>query len=327
LRRRRPLHPCRHCRREILAGITIRQPARVPEARRPHTASFLVLRLARVCAILPALLALSPTGVRSQTTESKALFDRWGKITQPLPGPPASIGFYGAGCLQGAASLPLDGTGYCVMRPSRRRFYGHPSLVSYLTGLAARTYADTMNFLLIGDMGPPRGGPMPTGHASHQDGLDADIWFLTRANRPSDTERERLRAPDFVVGRKRLRPTWGPAQARLLEVAADNVAVNRIFVSPPIKRYMCREFSSASWLYRLRPWWGHEEHFHVRLTCPGDSPLCREQDWLNPADNGCGAELSWWFSKEADREWARLSSSTEPRRFPELPAECSVMSN
>jgi penicillin-insensitive murein endopeptidase len=291
----------------------------------PHRASGLALHLILAWAILPALLAVSPIGVRAQTTESKTLFDRWGKITQPLPGAPASIGSYSAGCLQGAASLPLDGTGYSVMRPSRHRFYGHPSLVSYLTRLATRIYSDTMNLLLIGDMGSPRGGPMPTGHASHQDGLDADVWFLTRPNRPSDTEREQLGAPGFVVGRKRLQAIWGPAQARLLQVAADDAAVNRIFVSPPIKRYMCREFPTASWLYRLRPWWGHEDHFHVRLTCPADSPLCKQQDGLNPADNGCGADLAWWFSKAADREWARLSSSTEPRRFPELPAECSLM--
>ena len=158
------------------------------------------------------------------------------------------------------------------MRPSRRRFYGHPSLVSHLTELAARTQNDARKLLLIGDLGLPRGGPMLMGHASHQNGLDADIWFMTRATRPTDVERERLSAPGFVSGRKRLRSTWGAAQARLLAAAADNADINRIFVSPPIKRYMCRNFSTAPWLYRLRPWWGHEDHFHVRLKCPARPP-------------------------------------------------------
>jgi len=112
----------------------------------------------------------------------------------------------------------------------------------------------------------------------------------------------------------------------LLAAAADNPAINRIFVSPPIKRYMCRNFSTAPWLYRLRAWWGHEDHFHVRLKCPGGHPLCREQDALDPANNGCGADLDWWFSIEADREWARLAASTEPRSFPKLPAACKAIS-
>lgn len=288
-------------------------------------ASFPECRLALVRALLVAALALSSLGAAAQPVADEVLFDQWASVTEPLPGPAAPIGFYSAGCLQGAQALSLDGTGYAVMRPSRRRFYGHPSLVSYLTELAARTHDDSRQLLLIGDLGLPRGGPMLMGHASHQNGLDADIWFMTRANRPTNVERERLIAPGFVAGRKRLRSTWGAAQARLLGAAADSADINRIFVSPPIKRYMCRNFSTAPWLYRLRAWWGHEDHFHVRLKCPGGGPLCREQDALDPADNGCGDDLDWWFSRGADREWARLAASTEPRPFPDLPAECKAI--
>ena len=257
--------------------------------------------------------------------ESRVLFAQWAKIREPLSGPAAAVGSYAAGCLEGAEALPLDGDGYSVMRPSRRRFYGHPSLVTYITNLASTTRATFGRRLLIGDMAPPRGGPMLTGHARHQNGLDVDVSLTTLARHPTDAERERLPAPSFVVGRKRLRPNWDKAQARLLAAAADNDRVNRIFVSPPIKRYMCQNYQTAPWLYRLRPWWGHEDHFHVRLRCPPGSPLCEEQDALNPADTGCGENLAWWFSAEADREWHRLSTSTQPRQFPALPAECSAM--
>jgi penicillin-insensitive murein DD-endopeptidase len=275
--------------------------------------------------LVAALTVASHSVGTAQRAGEKPLFDRWANAREPLPGPPAPIGFYSAGCLQGAEALPLDGTGYAVMHPSRHRFYGHPALVSYLTELAKRTHAENGRLLLIGDLGLPRGGPMLTGHDSHQNGLDADVWLTTRANVPTATERETLSAQSFVIGRKKLKPTFGPAQATLLAAAADNSAINRIFVSPAIKRYMCRNFSTASWLYRLRSWWGHDDHFHVRLKCPGGDPQCREQDALDPANNGCGAELDWWFSKEADREWARLSASTEPRRFPELPAACTAI--
>jgi penicillin-insensitive murein endopeptidase len=275
--------------------------------------------------LVAALTVASHSVGTAQRAGEKPLFDRWANAREPLPGPPAPIGFYSAGCLQGAEALPLDGTGYAVMRPSRHRFYGHPALVRYLTELAKRTHAENRRLLLIGDLGLPRGGPLLTGHDSHQNGLDADVWLTTRANVPTTAERETLSAHSFVIGRKKLKPTFGPAQAKVLAAAADHSAINRIFVSPAIKRYMCRNFSRASWLYRLRSWWGHEDHFHVRLKCPDGDPQCREQDVLDPANNGCGAELDWWFSKDADRQWARLSASTEPRSFPELPAACTAI--
>jgi penicillin-insensitive murein endopeptidase len=279
-----------------------------------------------VRAWLITALTMAAHGVgTAQRASDKPLFDQWANAREPLPGPPEAIGFYSAGCLQGAEALPLDGIGYAVMRPSRHRFYGHPALVSYLTELAKRTYAENRRLLLIGDLGLPRGGPMLTGHDSHQNGLDADVWLTTHANVPTTAEREALSARSFVIGRKTLTPTFGRAQANVLAAAADSSAVNRIFVSPAIKRYMCRTFSTASWLYRLRSWWGHDDHFHVRLKCPGGDSECREQDVLDPGNNGCGAELDWWFSKEADREWARLSASTEPRKFPELPAACTAI--
>jgi penicillin-insensitive murein endopeptidase len=263
--------------------------------------------------------------VRRSAAERRALFAKWASLSTPLAGPPSAIGFYAAGCLQGAQTLPLDGDGYAVMRPSRRRYFGHPALIDYLTRLAAATHERTGRLLLIGDMAPPRGGPMLSGHASHQTGLDADVWLTTRTARPTASQRERLGAPSYVVGRKRLRPAFTRAQASLLAEAANHDEINRIFVSPPIKRYMCREYPEAPWLYRLRGWWGHEDHFHVRLLCPSGDASCTDQDPLNPADNGCGAELDWWFSAEADQQWRDILASTAPRQFPELPAACSAM--
>jgi penicillin-insensitive murein endopeptidase len=285
-----------------------------------------LLRVLVRAALVASLAVAAAAAAVAQTATDQALFAEWARITDPFPGAASSVGFYSAGCLQGAEALPLDGTGYAVMRPSRRRFFGHATLLSYLATLAADRRGPARRLLLIGDLGPSRGGPMLGGHASHQNGLDVDIWFITRATRPTGVERERLSAPGFVVNRKVLRATWGAAQASLLAAAADRSEVNRVFVSPAIKRYMCREFPRAPWLYRLRPWWGHEDHFHVRLMCPADSPLCLEQDPLDPSDSGCGAELDWWFSPDADREWSRLRASTEPRRFPELPAACRAMS-
>ncbi len=281
-----------------------------------------MLRLAVVVAGMLAALSAPPVTLEAQPQARDPRFSQWAAIREPLSGEAASIGFYSAGCLAGAQELPLNGDGFARMRPSRNRGYGHPSLIAYLEQLAADRHAATGRVLLVGDLGLARGGPTLTGHASHQNGLDADVWFTTRADTPTAQQRERLGAPSYVSGRKTLRPNWGPAQRDLLAAAANSSSVERIFVSPPIKRDMCGQYPDAPWLYRLRGWWGHEDHFHVRLVCPPDSAECRAQDPLDAADTGCGTELDWWFSREADDDWRKLLASTAPRRFPDLPLQC-----
>src|SRR5206468_11379384 len=91
----------------------------------------------------------------------------WSTVATPAPGPPQSIGFYTAGCLQGAQPLPLDGPGYEAIRVSRNRYWGQPVTLEYIQVLAARIKAAGQAHLYIGDIGQPRGGPAPTGHASH----------------------------------------------------------------------------------------------------------------------------------------------------------------
>ena len=89
---------------------------------------------------------------------------------------------------------------------------------------------------------------------------------------------------------------WRPEHRRLLELAARDPAVDRIFVNPAIKRALCREATGdRSWLHRIRPWFGHDYHFHVRLACPPGATQCRQQAPLPPGD-GCGADLAWWFT-------------------------------
>jgi penicillin-insensitive murein DD-endopeptidase len=106
-----------------------------------------------------------------------ALASSWSDVSEPVPGVPRVIGSYTAGCVHGAVPLAPEGPGFQVMRRSRRRFFGHPALVRYLQDLGAAVAQQQLGLLLIGDLGQSRGGPMPYGHRSHQNGLDADIWF------------------------------------------------------------------------------------------------------------------------------------------------------
>jgi penicillin-insensitive murein endopeptidase len=211
------------------------------------------------------------------------------------------VGFYSSGCLAGASALPINGPAWQVMRLSRNRNWGHPELIHFLEGLGTKVAkAGTWPGLLVGDMSQPRGGPMITGHASHQVGLDADIWLspmppreLTRA------EREEMSATMVVADDRRdVDPkVWTPGHFAVIKAAASDPLVQRIFVNAAIKKALCREAGGdRAWLEKVRPWWGHDYHLHVRLRCPGDSPECKPQPPQGGGD-GCGKDLNWWFTE------------------------------
>src|SRR5262245_30522286 len=128
---------------------------------------------------------------------AKELF---GRRTAPAHLQARTIGFYSKGCLAGAVALPINGATWQVMRLSRNRNWGHPDLVQFLERLAAQAPKTGWHGLLVGDMSQPRGGPMLTGHASHQVGLDADIWLTPMPNRElTRQEREEMSATMIVA--------------------------------------------------------------------------------------------------------------------------------
>lgn len=252
-------------------------------------------------------------------------FDRWAKISEPTQGPASAIGEYSAGCVAGAAKLEDVGKGFVTMRPSRKRYYGHPELIEYIRALGLRLQNEKLPHMLVGNLSPPRGGPMRSGHVSHQSGLDVDIWFMMSKKLPTKKERETWNAPSYVTDRKVLKSNWSQDQVKLISTAADFEQVNRIFVSPAVKKYFCENFPTAPWLHKIRSWWSHHDHLHVRLNCPKDSSTCEPQPPLDPAMTYCGSDLDWWFSKEADEEWAEMIKNPTPRQFPTLPAVCEEM--
>ena len=161
--------------------------------------------------------------------------------------------------------------------------------------------ADGWPGLLIGDISQPRGGPMLTGHASHQIGLDADIWLTPMPSRPLSTrQREEMSATLMVDEKTHLvkDALWKPMHTRLLKRAASYPEVERILVNPGIKKKLCDTVTGdRSWLRKVRPFWGHDYHFHMRIGCQPGSPNCKGQE-ATPADDGCGKPLAWWFTEE-----------------------------
>ena len=230
-------------------------------------------------------------------------------MRSPVAGDPRSIGTYGSGCLAGAARLPLDGPGFHVANPERRRNFGPPELVDFVRSLGKAASSAGIGALMVGDLGLARGGPQPNGHASHQVGLDVDIWFAAAPEpaaadgKLSSGERRAQKAvPVADGGKQQLTPAFSPRVSRVLELAVADPRVERIFINPVIKRALCQAPGEHAWLHKLRPWWGHDAHFHVRLFCPKSSPECAAQAPL-PAGDGC-EQLDWWFSPSAraDRE-------------------------
>ncbi len=273
------------------------------------------LAIVAAACCLPWTLAAAPAdgGVPPATADRAA----WARVRTAGPGPAQSIGRYGGGCVDGAARLPLHGPGYSVVHPARERLFGHPNLISLLVRLGAEAHTAKLPALHIGDLGQIRGGPAPTGHASHQSGLDVDIAYIAPATDGSSRA-------IVDLARLRLLPTYTPTVARMLALVVAASVVDRVFVNPVIKRALCEANpTDRGWLHKLRPWWGHHDHFHVRLSCPADSPLCETQAPL-PVGDGC-EELDWWFTKSADHDNEKKGYQARVGGAPALPEPCQKL--
>ena len=277
----------------------------MPLTRLPYPAPALALALAAALATVPAAAqdrgSVNPKPLPplanpdDPSTPAKALF---GRVAGPTGGPAQSFGSYAKGCFSGGEALAMDGATWQVMRPSRNRMWGVPHLVDFMERLSARAPGVGWPGLLVGDMSQPRGGPMLTGHASHQLGLDADVWLTPMpGHRMSRAEREETSATNVVrPDRLDIDPAvWTPQHTALIRLTARQPEVARLFVNPAIKKALCREAGGdRGWLNKVRPMYGHNYHYHIRLACPGGA-ACDDQAPPPPGD-GCGSELDYWFS-------------------------------
>jgi penicillin-insensitive murein endopeptidase len=208
----------------------------------------------------------------------------------------APFGSYAKGCIAGAEQLPETGPTWQAMRLSRNRNWGHPETIDFIKDLSA--YAAKQpgwNGLYIGDISQPRGGPMLSGHRSHQLGLDADIWMLpTSQLNLSRKQRENISSVSLRRdGGAYVNISWSGAHHRIMKKAAQDKRTARIFVFPGAKVQMCKdEKGNRKWLRKIRPWWGHHYHFHVRLACPRGARGCVNQS-PPPRGDGCADAQKW----------------------------------
>jgi penicillin-insensitive murein endopeptidase len=295
-----------------------------------------ILHLIRIFLIVPLVLAFGVSAAEAKKkaapkkkhavarASSPIAKDIFGHQTQPSPAPARAIGFYAKGCLAGGVQLAETGPTWQAMRLSRNRHWAHPVLISYLKRLAADAKKnDGWPGLLVGDLSQPKGGPMLAGHASHQIGLDADIWLkpmpaklLTRAQRETEAFVSMLAKNGVEVDPN----VWTPQHFNVIKRAASYRRVARIFVHPAIKKALCDGAGKdRKWLSKIRPYWGHNSHFHVRLSCPAGMKGCKNQPG-GPFAEGCGKELKRWLAKVKPRaKPAKLKKPKKPKKKPSKP--------
>ena len=255
-----------------------------------------------------------PTLAGVEVTQSGLAKQLFGNKPTPADLPAAPWGFYSKGCLAGGVQLPETGPTWQAMRLSRNRNWGHPELLDLVQRVSRVGAAHpASNGIYIGDMSQPSGGPMLTGHASHQIGLDADIWLMPATLGLSRQQREDIsavsmrRAEGAYTNSK-----WGDFQRTIVKAAAQDPRVERIFIFPGAKVAMCdAETGNRDYLRKIRPWYGHHYHFHVRMKCPRGAQGCVAQDPV-PAGDGC----------EDARQWVRNILNPPPAkpRDPNAPA-------
>ena len=255
---------------------------------------------------------------------------------------PAAIGSYAKGCGSGFVQLPETGPTWQAMRLSRNRNWGHPEAIRFVQDLSL--FAATQpgwSGLYVGDISQPRGGPMTSGHQSHQIGLDIDIWMLPpkRLNL-SRARREKISSINVRSADQRsVNGNWTRAHREILKAAASDPRVDRVFVTPPAKLAMCRGAKRADrkWLQKIRPIQGHNYHFHVRLKCPKGSANCVTQkptvSKLSNGGNGCDKTLQWWVTDYLNPpKVTKKPKNPPPRRkrardftMDDLPRQCSTV--
>jgi penicillin-insensitive murein DD-endopeptidase len=252
----------------------------------------------------------------------------------PAAMPVRVIGAYNKGCIAGAEKMPITGDTWQVMRLSRNRNFGHPAMVALLKRLSEKAHKDAgWPGILVGDMGQPRGGPALSGHASHQIGLDADIWLTPMPDHLlSREEREEMSATMMVRDdRLDIDPkVWTPGHLAVIRDAALEPSVQRIFVNAAIKKALCREAKGdKSWLSKVRPWYGHDYHFHIRMRCPSGNSGCNGQPEQDGGDGCSASDLSYWFKDsvlhpEPPKEPAKPHPGIT---LAQLPAVCKAVLN
>lgn len=202
-------------------------------------------------------------------------------------------GFYSKGTLKNASMLPEVGPGFIRLFLPRDRGYGSLSLVELLQEVAldVNQLFPIGERLQLGDLSAETGGKI-TRHASHQNGLDADLRYFAKDLREQNPQDVGGFDESFVIQGKVTSNFDSDRNWALFSGLVRSGRVQRIFVDQAIKGKFCKQGRQRTpegreVLRRLRPYANHADHLHIRLYCPEGSAGCVPQSEV-PSEVGCG---------------------------------------
>lgn len=143
--------------------------------------------------------------------------------------------------------LPREGDGFYSHSHTSRQ-YGLAETIRALQTIGAKWFAAYPKgpSIGIGEISLKGGGDI-SGHASHEKGVDVDIWLMRKDHRKEPTN---YKNPEYSR----------PLTQELVNLIRVNTVlkVERIYFNDPQ-------------VQGVRPWAGHDNHLHVRFCAPGDS--------------------------------------------------------
>ena len=165
-------------------------------------------------------------------------------VAQPQLGTPGAGRLHGAPRREGAEGVELAGTAGRRHDAGARRADAHRSHAAIRSGST-----------------PTSGSPRCRGRRSR-------ARSARRCRRPTWWPSDKKDVDPKI---------WTPGHFAVIKAAAEDPKVERIFVNAAIKKALCREAGKdRAFLHKVRPWWGHNYHFHVRIGCPAGSPDCKD---------------------------------------------------
>ena len=206
-----------------------------------------------------------------------------------------AIGYYSSGSIKGAESIQDRGTPIRKLFVQRGRFFGTQQIQDIISNAAdfVRQEFPESEVLQVGDISNKNGGLIKE-HGSHQNGLDADLVYLTR-NGKLQSQTAAYWQEEFVKSGVVTSNFNTERNLALFKHLIMESEVERIFVDAAIKKHFCsyarknnllNDFETTETLRRLRVEKLHTNHFHMRIKCPTTDLKCKTQSAV-PAGTGC----------------------------------------
>ena len=203
-------------------------------------------------------------------------------------------GFYSHGTLVNFSKFDLEGEGFMKIFVPRDRGYATYDMTQVVAIAASQLAHDYPGGerVQIGDVCAQKGGQLAH-HASHQNGLDADIAYM-RVNHREQNPQVITGFDELFVKNGKITENFDEERVwDFVKAIHDTGRLVRIFMDPVIKATLCEYAdkigeteSQTDVLRRIRPLALHQDHMHIRITCPLNSPTCVKQA-DPPAGTGC----------------------------------------